>query len=286
MRDFEPTGTDEYLATAAPPGSALYYAGLLSTSHYRRELLAWHALEHELLKSVMAIEDPGVARIRLDWWREEIERAGTDQARHPLVRMLQPALRAQRLPAAIAANAIDALQAGLGLPDRDQAATLEHDYRQYYGPLWQCAARLAGIDAEPALAAASVLGGLHHEQRALLALPRTLARGQHRPLAAEALTRAAVSIDQPLTAPAWRGLLAQQFRQLQQRLEQASRDFPATHAAAFLHGLILARLDAALAAEIARDGGHIGSHGYALTPIRRLWLAWRCRRQVLKHHPN
>lgn len=276
------SGIDYFIAQAAPTGSALYYACLFSDPGRHSPLLAWHALEHELLKSLTDVQDPGVARLRLQWWAEEIQRVAAGQARHPLGQALQPALGGGPPAAADIIDAIAGLQEAVSLPDRELASQLDADYRRHFAPLWRLSAQFGGVDTAAALDAAAELGQRHHELRALLALPQTLEQGLCRPLARGDLDHAGLTGTTDLTSPAWRELLARQFSQLQQRIEQAHRAYPATAAPRFLHGLILARLDAALAGEIVRDGCHIGSRRYALTPIRRLWLAWRTRRRALR----
>lgn len=277
------SSADYFLDAAAPPGSALYYAGLLTEPGIRPQILALHTLEHELLKSLTDIQDPGVARLRLQWWAEEIERAGKGQARHPLSKLLQPHIVCQTLSGADLIRAIAMLQESLSLTDRDDQTSLESEYRDHFGPLWRLSAQLAGIDDETTLTASVELGGLHHQLRALLSLPQTLAQGLSRPVPRSELARRGLSVGQSLSAPGWRDCLAQQFLHLQTRLDAARQAFPSRQATRLLHGLILVRLDAALAGEILRDGCRIDESVYALTPIRRLWLAWRTRREALKH---
>lgn len=279
------SSVEYFLDTAAPPGSALYYACLLTEPVIRPQVLALHALEHELLKSLTDIQDPGVARLRLQWWAEEIERAVNGQARHPLSKTLQPQLVNRTLSGTDLVNAIGALQDALSLTDRDDHASLETEYRDHFGPLWRLSAQLAGIDDDAALVASAELGGLHHRQRALLALPQTLAQGLSRPVPRSELAETGASVGQSLSTPQWRECLAQQFLRLQTRLDEAWRTYPPAQAARLLHCLILIRLDAALASEIMRDGCRIDEKVYALTPLRRLWLAWRTRREVLKKCP-
>ncbi|MCS3902428.1 phytoene synthase [Methylohalomonas lacus] len=274
------SGVDYFIAQAAPTGSALYYACLFSDPARRSALLAWHALEHELLKSLTDIQDPGVARLRLQWWAEEMQRVAAGHARHPLGQALQPAFGHGRPAMMEVIDAIARLQDAVSLPDRELASQLDADYQRHFAPLWRLSAQLGGVDSDAALDAAAELGQRHHELRALQALPQTLAQGLCRPLARADLAHAGLAETTDLTAPDWRNLLAQKFTQLRQRIEQLRLAYPAAAAPHFLHGLILARLDAALAGEIVRDGCHIGSRQYALTPIRRLWLAWRTRRAL------
>lgn len=276
------SGADYFIAQAAPAGSPLYYACLLTEPAARPPVLALHTLENELLKSLTDIQDPGVARLRLQWWIEEIDRAGRGQARHPLGQLLQHHLATSDVTAPAIGAAIAALESEIGAGSRTDFSTLLHEYRESYGRLWALSGRLAGLHEAADLDACAELGALHHMNRTLQDLPLSLARGLARPLPYTEMRDAAVSADLPLSDEAWQPLLAAQFQRLHERLEQARHDFPPTRAPRMLHGLILVRLDAVLCRAIQADGCRLAQQRYALTPLRRLWLAWRCRRQVMR----
>lgn len=73
---------------ATPPGCAEYYALRFSSAGQRdlnAMLLAWHRL---ILEIGDRPNDPGVARLKLDWWRNEIKAFEQEQTRHPLLRAL------------------------------------------------------------------------------------------------------------------------------------------------------------------------------------------------------
>ena len=74
---------------ATPLGSPAYYAVRFSPEHQRQcnaRLLAWRALIDEIIDRP---RDPGVARIKLDWWRNEVGTLGAGEPRHPLLRTLR-----------------------------------------------------------------------------------------------------------------------------------------------------------------------------------------------------
>ena len=74
---------------ATPIGSPNYYAVRFSPESQRDRnagLIAWYELVQGIADRPL---DPGVARLKLDWWRDELERLGARQARHPLALALQ-----------------------------------------------------------------------------------------------------------------------------------------------------------------------------------------------------
>jgi len=83
--------TNRHFPNAAmPPGSAAYYLVRFARPDERNRLAAWLAWFDLLENTVHRASDPGVTRLKLDWWREEIERLAHGEAQHPLSRTLAP----------------------------------------------------------------------------------------------------------------------------------------------------------------------------------------------------
>ena len=76
---------DRYcLDAAAPPGSALYYATLFTGARERAALVSVHALRHVLLDIVETIADANVRAPKLNWWSGEIMDARDGSPHHPV----------------------------------------------------------------------------------------------------------------------------------------------------------------------------------------------------------
>lgn len=74
---------------ATPIGSAAYYAVRFCApgQHERNALLlAWYDLVQQIVEQHA---DPGVARLKLDWWRQEVALLNDSRCRHPLTLALQ-----------------------------------------------------------------------------------------------------------------------------------------------------------------------------------------------------
>jgi 15-cis-phytoene synthase len=84
---------------ATPLGSPAYYALRFSpAANLERDarLLAWYGLVREIAAQP---RDPGVARLKLDWWRSELEHLAAGSPRHPLSKeLLAHGLSADALP--------------------------------------------------------------------------------------------------------------------------------------------------------------------------------------------
>ena len=76
---------DRYcLDETAPPGSSLHYATLFVGPRERAALAAIHALRQTLLGIIDTIADPNVRAHKLNWWSNEIMEARDERARHPV----------------------------------------------------------------------------------------------------------------------------------------------------------------------------------------------------------
>ena len=88
---------DEYCQQkAAASGSSFYYSFLFLPPERRRAITALYAFCREVDDVVDEVSDPGVARTKLAWWRQEIGAiyAGTPQ--HPVAQALVPVVRTLR----------------------------------------------------------------------------------------------------------------------------------------------------------------------------------------------
>lgn len=72
----------------ADPADDLYYAVLFSPQSQRDNVRAIAALFVELEATVTRFRDMHVARTKLAWWRDEIERLAAGNAAHPVTRVL------------------------------------------------------------------------------------------------------------------------------------------------------------------------------------------------------
>ena len=72
---------------ATPQGSSAYYLVRFSPARLRERqavLFAWRRELHRLISS----SDPGVARLKLDYWRNELHAEKLGNSRHPLAQMI------------------------------------------------------------------------------------------------------------------------------------------------------------------------------------------------------
>ena len=91
---------------AARSGSSFYYAFLFLPPPRRAAITAFYAFCREVDDVVDEVSDPGVAAVKLAWWRNEVASAFAGTPSHPATRALMPhtapfEIRAEHLMAVI-----------------------------------------------------------------------------------------------------------------------------------------------------------------------------------------
>ena len=78
-----PAPTPDDPAPEPRPGSTLHHALLRVTGEARRRTLGRLALGRALTDVLLEVSDPGVARTKVHWWHEELDRLHAGEPRHP-----------------------------------------------------------------------------------------------------------------------------------------------------------------------------------------------------------
>ncbi len=76
-----------YIQKTVKPGSTLYYSLLKSVEPAKSCLIYVFAFWQEVQQIVLECQDPGVARVKLMWWKEEVTKY-QHQPRHPILKAL------------------------------------------------------------------------------------------------------------------------------------------------------------------------------------------------------
>lgn len=234
----------------------------------RDALTAIECLAHELAQTAFHLPEPQVAIVKLNWWRDEIERASRGQARHPVTQALGAAAHA------FDARAVDALVAAtLALreagPPADHATQLAQAERVFM-PIARLERDALG-QAEAASAATARARTLHHllRETARTAFDDEAVRAG---LPLNLLARHQLSRDD-LARPG-----AARDAALKDQLADLVRDLDALDArAANLAVRVRVRLDRRLAAAAHRapDPLPVLWRGLGRAPVSTFWHAWR-----------
>ena len=267
---------DEYCAAkAAPPGSSLSYALRVLPEAKRGAALAVHALCREVGAVAREVVDPGVARVKLGWWRTEVAAAFEGSPHHPVTHALAPAIGAFGLSREPFEALIDGITLDLERPVYAGFAELEQHCRSIAGSVWLlCAQICAHVGAPPrdyayelgiALQLTSIIRKLGADvRRGRLYIPQSeLARFGVEP---HELLRGAAP-------PPFAALMAHLAAHTRSRYAGALARLPAADRRAQRPGLIMVALGKAVLGEVERDGFRVLDHRLALTPALKAWIA-------------
>ncbi len=262
---------------AAPPGSSLYYATLHLPPAQQEAVIALQAWRAEIAEVLSECTDPGLARIKLQWWREELDRTFTQKPRHPVAQALSPPIQRYGLPADVFHGVVDLHDREIDRPVYGSQADLDRAMADL-GAWWRLCAQVCGADAA-SLEAAQVLGRALELSDSVQDLRILAARGMAR-VSREELVAFGMELSQLVAQPASpevREFAALQVRRAQDSLAHAVASLPRQDRRALLSLRILAAIHRATLVEIERDGFRILEHRLSLTPVRKLWLAWITR---------
>jgi phytoene synthase len=244
---------------ATPFGTPVYYAVRFSPDAERQRnalLIAWYELTQGITDRPL---DPGVARLKLDWWREELDRTARGRARHPLAVALQ-ACRLERAAFPLMQGLIDAAEARLRSAGPADDAAFAHGCRVGFGGFFRL---LACVEPGAAYPEASCIeSGAYcaavEQVRHLGTMPHRLP---------PAMSPTAVGRMDAGQRRARFDALLQQFA-----VDHAARD-PGLPALARK----LTRLTQALHQKMRARGYPVTDTLIDRAPIAHLWTAWRCR---------
>ncbi len=268
----------EYLREhVCTPGSTLYYATLFTPPQRKLGLLSILALQRELSAIPRSCSDPGIARVRLQWWREELRTAhATQQAHHPLTQGLAlfcPAVLEHGITRLLAS--IDAAERTLNAPRAHTHEELRNRYECSHGELLA----LGRLTAEPrSMQFANDecmvrLGGLLGLNEALQTLPLHVQQGLL-PLPSAEMPSPRLP-RREAEDKAWQAFLRHYAQFVRDELQQVLDQIPPRQRLAELHAIIVARIVLSIWTEIIRDGTLLLTQSTDLTPLRKLWIAWR-----------
>ena len=262
---------------AAKSGSSFYYSFLFLPPQRRQAITALYAFCREVDDVVDECTDQALARTKLIWWRKEVAQMQNGAPTHPVTRALAPHLHTFNIRGEHLQAVIDGMEM-----DLDQTRYLDFPALKRY--CWHVAS-VVGIMS------ASIFGSTN---------PRTLAYAEKLGLAFQLtniirdvgedarLGRIYLPVNelQEHGVPAadllnakhserFVALMRAQVKRAHACYDEAFALLPPEDRRAQRPGLIMAAIYRTLLEEIERDGFHVLEHRIALTPIRKLWLAWK-----------
>ena len=269
---------DQYCADkAAQSGSSFHYSFRLLDPARRTAITALYAFCREVDDAVDEVADPDIARVKLAWWRTEVDALFKGSPHHPVAMALLPVVRRYGLPEAHLQTVIDGMQMDLDTVRYLDFAGLELYCHRVAGVVGLMSAEIFGY-ADPATRGyARDLGVAFQLTNIIRDVGEDARRGRIY-LPQHDLARFGVASSDVLRAkasPEFASLMAFEVDRARSWYDRALAQLPASDRRAQRAGLAMAAIYRTLLDEIARDGYQVLDRRIALTPLRKLWIATR-----------
>jgi phytoene synthase len=266
---------------AAASGSSFYYAFLFLPRQRRAAITAFYAFCREVDDVVDDATDTGVAATKLSWWRAEVARAFEGQPSHPVMRALMPLAADYRIEQRHLMAIVDGCQI-----DLEQTRYLDFLALQRYchlvaGIVGEVAANIFGQTSADTTAYAHRLGLALQLTNIIRDVGEDAMRGRIY-LPVNELQQFDVKAHEILKRQEpdefrqrFVALMRFQAERAHRCYDEALAMLPAQDRRSQKPGLMMGSIYRDLLREIERDDFRVLRQRVSLTPLRKLWLAWR-----------
>lgn len=262
---------------AAKSGSSFYYAFLFLPPERRQAITALYAFCREVDDVVDECTDTSIARIKLAWWRTQIDAMFQGKAEHPVTLALTPHLK----PFDITQTRLLAIIDGMEM-DLDQTRYLDWPALEKYcwhvaGVVGELSAGIFGYQEAATLQYASKLGIAFQLTNIIRDVGDDARRGRiYLPISD--LQQFGVRASDVLNgqySDNFSALMAFEGDRARKTYADAIRLLPPGDQRAQRPGLMMAAIYYALLDEIEDEKWQVLHQRISLTPLRKFWLAWK-----------
>jgi phytoene synthase len=262
---------------AAASGSSFYYAFLFLPKPRRAAITAFYAFCREVDDVVDEVSDPGVAATKLAWWRGEVSQAFAGQPHHPAMQALMPHVANYGIEERLLQDIIEGCRMDLDQTRYLDFAALRRYCHLVAGVVGEGAARIFGQTDPQTTAYAHKLGLALQLTNIIRDVGEDAMRGRiYLPVSElQQFEVKAHEILDRVYSDRFVALMKFQVARAQAAYDDALGLLPPADRRMQKPGLMMASIYRTLLSEIERDGFQVRHQRVSLTPLRKLWLAWR-----------
>lgn len=271
---------------AAGSGSSFYYAFLFLPPPRRAAITAFYAFCREVDDVVDEVTDAGVAATKLAWWRQAVAEAFDGRPQHPVLQALMPHVADYGIGAEHLQQVIDGCAMDLSQTRYLDEAALRRYCHLVAGVVGEVAAGIFGATREQPLSDATRQYahklGLAFQLTNIIRDVGDDARRGRIYLPMSELQRFDVKAHELLKREApwgygerFTALMRFQAERAHALYDEALALLPPAERRAQRPGLMMAEIYRTLLREIERGGFQVLHQRVSLTPLRKLWLAWK-----------
>lgn len=262
---------------AAASGSSFYYAFLFLPKPRRAAITAFYAFCREVDDVVDEVADSGVAQTKLAWWQAEVARAYAGGPTHPVTQALMPLAGDYGIEARHLLAVIEGCQMDLQQTRYLDFAGLQGYCHLVAGVVGEVAARIFGQTQEKTTEYAHTLGLAFQLTNIIRDVGEDAQLGRiYLPMSE--LQQFEVKAHEILSrqhSDRFVALMRFQAERAHRLYDEALALLPAADLRQQKPGLMMASIYRTLLREIERDDFPVLQQRISLTPLRKLWLAWR-----------
>ena len=269
---------DEYCRQkAVASGSSLHYSLLFLAPEKRAAITALFAFCKEVEDVVDECSDAQVARAKLAWWRLEIGKLFEGKPNHPVTNALRPFIEKFRIRAEHLNQIIDGMETDLAQSRYLDFTGLKRYCGQVAGAAATVATEILGYRNALPLEYAGHLGTAVRLTKIIRDAGADARRNRiYLPMdEMKQFDVPAADILQLKHSGNFTKLMEFQARRADALLGTATGCLPQEDRRAQRAGLIMASICRATLVEIESDGFQVLTHRTSLTPLRKLWIAWK-----------
>jgi len=263
---------------AAASGSSFYYSFLFLPPDRRRAIVALYAFCREVDDVVDEVSDPGVARAKLGWWGQEVRAIYSGTPQHPVSVALAPVVREYGLAQSSLELILDGMRMDLEYNRYPDFPALEVYCYRVAAVVGELSARIFGYTHPRTLDYARTLGVAFQLTNIIRDVGEDVRRNRvYVPL--DELARFGLTADDLLLPPRederFQRLMSFQIQRARETYARALALLPAPDRRAQRAGLVMAAIYRTLLDEIEASGSKVLTERISLTPLRKLWIAWK-----------